>query len=75
MNNLFTDVEAAVEEGHYIQHTLGRTAYLVCDSAQKLYVLTDKEFHAHKQKNKLKVIEIFHRRGRYEYGRLLPKTA
>lgn len=74
MNNLFTDVEAAVEEGHYIQHTLGRTAYLVCDSDRKLYVLTDKEFHARKNK-KLDVIEIFHRRGRYEYGRLLPKTA
>lgn len=72
-DNLFTDINAAVEEGHFIQHRLGKTAYLVCDMADNLYVFTHEEFTAFKKK--LKVLEIFHPGGRlnHEHQRLLPK--
>lgn len=73
MSTQWTDHEAAVEEGHFIQNNLGKTAYLVCDSNQKLYVFTHEEFKAYKKK--LHVLEIFHPGGRlnYEHQRLLPK--
>lgn len=72
-DNLFTDIDAAVEEGHFIQNKLGKTAYLVCDAARNLYVFTHEEFKAFKKKTK--VIEIFHPGGRlnYEHQGLLSK--
>ena len=62
MNTLFTDHLAAVEEGHFIQEQLGKTAYLACDMQRNLYVFTHEELKAFKKK--LKILEIFHPGGR-----------
>jgi len=69
MTTPWTDVDAAVEEGHFIQDRLGKTAYLVCDLSRNLFVFTHDEFKAFKKK--LHVLEIFHPGGRYEYHGLL----
>ena len=41
MTTPFTDVDAAVAEGHFIQHSLNKTAYIVCDDKSLLFVLTE----------------------------------
>jgi len=69
MSNRFTDIEAAVEEGHFIQTKLSKTAYLACDLQRNLYVFTHEEYKAFKKK--LDVIDIFHPGGRYGHQRLL----
>jgi DNA-binding transcriptional regulator/RsmH inhibitor MraZ len=71
MSTPWTDHEAAVEEGHYIQTKLKQAAYLVCDTKQNLYVFTHEEYKAFKKK--LYVLEIFHPGGRYGHKRLLSK--
>jgi hypothetical protein len=71
IGTLFTDIEAAVEEGHFIQNKLGKTAYLACDRQRNLYVFTHEELKAFKKKTT--VLEIFHPGGRLnEYEGLLP---
>jgi DNA-binding transcriptional regulator/RsmH inhibitor MraZ len=62
MSEIWTDIEGAIEEGHFIQHKLGKTAYLACDLKRNLYVFTHEEFKAFKKK--LHVLEIFHPGGR-----------
>lgn len=69
MTTPWTDVEAAVEEGHFIQDRLGKTAYLVCDLDRNLYVFTHDEFKNFRKI--LQVLEIFHPGGRYEHHGLL----
>jgi hypothetical protein len=59
MTTPFTDVDAAVEEGHFIQNTLNKTAYLVCDVHRDIYVLTEDQY-AHKKWADHTVLEIFH---------------
>lgn len=72
MSTLFTDIDAAIEEGHFIQNHLRRTAYLVCDSERNLHVFENKEFLP--VQSEYQVIEIFHRGGcKREYDRLLPE--
>jgi DNA-binding transcriptional regulator/RsmH inhibitor MraZ len=70
ISNVWTDIEAAVEEGHFIQNQLSKTAYLACDMQRNLYVFTHEELKAFKKK--LKILEIFHPGGRLnEHKRLL----
>ena len=61
MSEIWTDIEGAVEEGHFIQNQLGKTAYLACDMQRNLYVFTHEELKTFKKK--LKVIEIFRLNG------------
>ena len=70
ISNVWTDIEGAVEEGHFIQTQLGKTAYLACDMQRNLYVFTHEELKAFKRK--IKVLEIFHPGGRLnEHTRFL----
>lgn len=70
MSEIWTDFEGAVEEGHFIQNKLGKTAYLACDLKRNLYVFTHEEFKAFRKK--LHVLETFHPGGRLnEYKGLL----
>jgi len=70
MSNLFTCIYAAVEEGHFIQNKLGKTAYLVSDLERNLYVFTHDELQKFRKKHK--VLEIFHPGGRFDgHQRLL----
>ena len=63
MSEIWTDIEGAVEEGHFIQNKLGKTAYLACDLKRNLYVFNYQELKAFKKK--LHVLEIFHPGGRF----------
>jgi hypothetical protein len=59
MNTLFTDIHAAIDEGHFIQKDLKKTCYLVTDQLNQLHVITEDQYkrpkwHAHR------VLEIFH---------------
>ena len=67
----FTDIEAAVEEGHFIQHHLDKTALLVCNKRRDLFVLTEEDYRS--AQSKFQVLEIFHRGGCYEHKGLLAK--
>lgn len=58
MTTPFSDVQAAVEEGHFIQHKLNKTAYLVCDDYANFYVLTDEQYHQEEWSSH-RVLEIF----------------
>ena len=72
MTTPFTDVSAAVEEGHFIQHELKKTCYLVCNDDRELFVITDDQYRRDKWSAHT-VIEIFHRGGCNEDKRVFPK--
>ena len=73
MNTLFTDVTAAVEEGHFIQMDLKKTCLLVCDDDDNMYVITEDQYALEKWKCH-RVLEIFHRGGCYEDHGILPRV-
>ena len=68
----FTDVDAAVAEGHFIQHSLNKTAYIVCDDKSLLFVLTDDQYSRDKWCG-FAVLEIFHPGGCHENKRVFSK--
>ena len=72
MSTPFTDIEAAIKEGHFIQHELKKTAYLVCNDERDLFVITDDQYRREKW-NGHTVLEIFHRGGCNENKRIHPK--
>jgi hypothetical protein len=55
---LFTDIAAAIEEGDFIQNTLNKVAYLVCDDNNDLHVITEDQYARPKWET-TKVLEIF----------------
>ena len=66
MIQAFTDTEAAVEEAHFIQHSLNENAYIALDAGHKLYVLTAKDME--RPANCIfTVIETFHSKGSMDY--------
>ena len=73
MSTPFTDVDAAVEEGHFIQNKLNKAAYLVSDADRNLYVLTEGQYQQ-KQWANHSVLEIFHPGGCYGNEGVLRKT-
>ena len=72
MTTPFTDVDAAVEEGHFIQHELKKTAYIVCNDDNELFVITTDQYRRDKW-NAHTVLEIFHLGGCNEDKRIFPK--
>lgn len=70
MNTLFTDIEAAIEEGDFIQNKLKKTALLVVDEDDNMYVITDEQYERPRWSN-ARVLEIFHRGGSDAYKRVL----
>lgn len=73
MSTPFTDVDAAVEEGHFIQNTLNKTAYLVCDADRNIYVINEDQYALNKWADHT-VLEIFRSGGCDEDGRILRGT-
>jgi len=59
MNTLFTDIGAAVDEGHFIQKELGKTCYIVIDEQDLLHVITHDQYKRPKWQAH-RVLEIFH---------------
>lgn len=74
MNTLFTSVEAAIEEAHFIQHELNKTAYIVTDVQDQLHVITADQYARDKWAAH-RVLEIFHLGGCNEHKRVFPKPA
>lgn len=70
MNTLFTDIEAAVEEGDFIQNQLKKTAYLVLDEEDNMHVITEDQYKRPRWSD-VRVLEIFHRGGSDAYKRIL----
>lgn len=70
MSTHFTDVDAAVEEGHFIQHKLNKAAYFVCDADRNLYVITEDQYRQERWAD-YSVLEIFHPGGCYGDGGVL----
>lgn len=62
MNTIFTDYEAAVEEGHFIQHDLNKSAYFVIDDENNMHVITEDQYQRPRWEH-YQVLEIFHRGG------------
>lgn len=62
ISNVWTDIEGAVEEGHFIQHELRKDAYLVCNDERELFVITNDQYHLPTWCTHT-VIEIFQRGG------------
>ena len=60
MNTLFTDVHAAVEEGHFIQKDLRKTCFIVVDDDNNLHVITADQY-ARRKWETTRVIEKFNR--------------
>ncbi len=69
MNTIFTDLTAAIEEAHFIQHDLNKTAYMVVDQQNNLHVVTDTQYAAPTWAT-FRVIETFHRGGCNEHKRV-----
>lgn len=65
MNTLFTDVDAAIEEAHFIQHELKKTAHILLDTDNQLHVVTNDQYMRPLWET-FRVIETFRRGGWYE---------
>lgn len=74
MNTLFTDHLAAVEEGDFIQNNLNKTAYLVVDDNNDMFVITEDQYQRPRW-SECRVLELFHRGGCNDgHTRILPKV-
>lgn len=58
MSTLFTDVEAAIEEGHFLQNDFNQTAYLIVSNNNQLFVITEDQYGNCDWKSH-KILEIF----------------
>lgn len=58
MSTRFTDVEAAIEEGHFLQNDFNQTAYLIFSNNRELYVITEDQHDSYDWKTH-KILEIF----------------
>lgn len=53
----FTNIEAAIEEAHFIQNQLGETALITTDKDNNLYVITRNQYES-KEHSTDTVLEI-----------------